>query len=354
MAAASKQHTTGFDYLRVGLAMAVVVVHCLNIGYLEGWVWLWTSWLGPVQLFILPSFFALSGYLVTGSIFRNTLPQFAALRVARIFPALVVEVALCALVLGTVATTLPLREYFSSPELHAYFLNMAGIIHYTLPGVFDGRALNLQLWTIPFELECYVALILLKLAGFVGRRSLFLLTVSVVVLGLTIHAVLGSGYQANWNVPGRMLVIAFLFGCLMYLYRDRIPHSFALFCAASVASYLLLASPDLVFLAAGPLSYVTIYLGLLRPRPIPFGDISYGVYLFHFPIARTLHEASGRQMDWMLLLVLTTVLSGIFATLSWRFVEKPVLDRKRALLKAVDGLSVRWSRKNAEAAADAR
>ena len=340
MAAESKQHTTGFDYLRVGLALGVVVVHCLSIGNPAGWEAMWHSRLAPFQLFILPAFFALSGYLVAGSLFRNSIPQFAALRIARIFPALLVEVALCALVLGPLMTTVPLPVYLASTEFQSYFLNMVGSIHYTLPGVIGGRQLNTQLWTIPFELECYIALVALMLVGLVRRRLLLLIGVVAAVLIMTAYAVAGAVYHVSWNVPGRMLVAAFLFGCLVYLYRDRIPHSLSLFGVSAVASYALLASPNLVFLAAAPLAYVTIYVGLLRLAPIPFGDISYGVYLFHFPIARTIHEVSGRQIGWLPLLALTTLLSGLFATVSWRCVEKPVLERKRALLTFVDGLTL--------------
>ncbi|MBB4858245.1 peptidoglycan/LPS O-acetylase OafA/YrhL [Novosphingobium chloroacetimidivorans] len=318
------------------MALSVLVVHAINIGNHDLSEWMWQSWFGPIERFILPSFFALSGYLVTGSLGRNSIPQFIMLRVARIFPALIVEVLLSAFVLGALVTTLPIKQYVTSPEFHAYLLNMFGIIHYTLPGVFEGKALNVQLWTIPFELECYIAIVVFGLLGLVTRPRMFLSILSALIVIMTIGAVWQDWYETSWNVPGRMLVIAFLCGCLAYLFRHSLRHSPGLFAGSVILSYVFLYVPNLVFLAAMPLTYATVYIGLLRLPKIPFGDISYGVYLFHFPIARTIHELSGETMGWPLLLVLTLGLSGLFATGSWRLVEKPVLGQKRALLAATD------------------
>jgi peptidoglycan/LPS O-acetylase OafA/YrhL len=109
---------------------------------------------------ILPMFFALSGFLVTGSLFRTrTLTEFIALRLLRLVPALAVEVTLSAVVLGALFTSLPIGQYFSDPAFWKYFLNIAGRIHYSLPGVFQDNPIpivNISLWTIPYELEWYL------------------------------------------------------------------------------------------------------------------------------------------------------------------------------------------------------
>ncbi len=59
------------------------------------------------------------------------------LRALRLIPALAVEVTLSALLLGAFFTTLPLGRYLSSPELISYFGNVVGLVHFTLPGVFE-------------------------------------------------------------------------------------------------------------------------------------------------------------------------------------------------------------------------
>jgi peptidoglycan/LPS O-acetylase OafA/YrhL len=63
---------------------------------------------------------------------------FLGLRFFRIFPALCVEVALSAIVIGALFTSLPLSEYFSSTGFFVYFGNILGIVQMHLPGVTFG------------------------------------------------------------------------------------------------------------------------------------------------------------------------------------------------------------------------
>ena len=73
-------------------------------------------------------FFALSGFLVTGSLGRTRLHQFVTLRVIRLIPALAVEITLSAVIIGLIFTTLPASEYLTSKGFYAYFLNIVGDI----------------------------------------------------------------------------------------------------------------------------------------------------------------------------------------------------------------------------------
>jgi hypothetical protein len=94
-------------------------------------------------------------------------PRFLTLRAVRIFPALFCEVTISALILGPMLTTFSLQKYFSDLKFYTYFLNVIGRIHYYLPGLFLDNPfpqnVNNQLWTIPFELECYIAITILAL-----------------------------------------------------------------------------------------------------------------------------------------------------------------------------------------------
>src|SRR5262249_19035746 len=136
--AQSAGRPTGFDYLRLGLSVAVVCMHSAITSY--GQPADFALWLSPLRAplrLILPMFFALSGYLVAGSLLRSTsLVQFLGLRVLRIYPALSVEVLLSALLLGPLLTSEPVVRYITSQTFLAYLLNVTGHIHYQLPGVF--------------------------------------------------------------------------------------------------------------------------------------------------------------------------------------------------------------------------
>ena len=91
-------------------------------------------------LYLVPAFFAVSGFLVTGSGLRvRATSTFLAFRVLRILPALLVEVTLSALVLGPIFTRLPLSSYFSDQQFFRYFGNIVGWITFYLPGVFQNN-----------------------------------------------------------------------------------------------------------------------------------------------------------------------------------------------------------------------
>jgi peptidoglycan/LPS O-acetylase OafA/YrhL len=213
MAAASNR-PAGFDYMRLILASAVILTHSFMVtGTSAQAVALWYSDYRAVFGLILPMFFALSGFLVAGSLERNkSLVSFLGLRAIRLVPALALEVTLSALILGPLLTTMQLHDYFISPLFSHYFLNIIGDIHYHLPGLFNknpvGSKVNSQLWTIPFELLCYISLAFIAFLGIAARRNmlaLLLITSQATIMAavIFIHAP-GGGYISRKYVD-RML-----------------------------------------------------------------------------------------------------------------------------------------------------
>jgi peptidoglycan/LPS O-acetylase OafA/YrhL len=255
----------GFDYMRLILALAVVSFHTVDLTYGQkagGQVWA-NAFYGSLGMWIVPAFFALSGFLVAGSLEHcKTIAGFLYLRIIRIFPALIVEITLSALVLGPVMTTLPLNNYFHDPLFRHYFLNCIGYIHYFLPGVFAGNPLpsfvNRQLWTVPFESRCYVILAALGVLGIAHHRGLFAAVVFGVFGAIAFHWKLHHGLQ-RMPLPGRALIICFLFGVLAYSFRQIIPHSIIL---AFMAAVWLFSLPNGPRLAPLPVAYVVVSLGL--------------------------------------------------------------------------------------------
>ncbi|MGH7045563.1 MAG: hypothetical protein ACREE2_04130 [Stellaceae bacterium] len=121
--------SSGFDYLRLSLAVAVIVVHSASTSY--GHASDPLVWGGPQRVLehlILPMFFALSGCLVAGSLERcSILVSFFGLRIVRIVPALAVEVALSALIFGPLLSSVDLRSYFTSLNFIYIFLILLAI-----------------------------------------------------------------------------------------------------------------------------------------------------------------------------------------------------------------------------------
>jgi peptidoglycan/LPS O-acetylase OafA/YrhL len=120
----SHKRDNNFDFVRLVAALSVVFSHAFLIAEgtaaneplvrLSGN----QAVLGLVGVFV---FFAISGYLVTESYCRSPAPGgFALRRCLRIFPGLIVNTLVCALVLGPLVTTRSLSGYFTDGALGAY------------------------------------------------------------------------------------------------------------------------------------------------------------------------------------------------------------------------------------------
>ena len=332
--------TRRFDYLRLILAASDIVWHSLETSYGSSVpVGVWHHARSVIGA-ILPMFFALSGFLVCGSLTRtSSIVVFMAHRFLRLIPALLVEILLSALILGPLLTSLPRGVYFTGADFYRYFLNVVGDIHYHLPGVFKDNPtsgiVNRSLWTIPYELECYTALVVLTLLGLVKNRWIMAALVVFGSVGLAAWTNLHhSAILASVGPPGRLLVLSFLAGVVFYLWRDSIPLHPAILAGAVILSLLVLASGRTMFLAALPVAYVTVYLGLTRPPPISFlmaGDYSYGLYLFAYPLQQTYILLFPTARHWWLNSLFALAAGLAYAFFSWNVVEKRVLSHRKRL-----------------------
>jgi peptidoglycan/LPS O-acetylase OafA/YrhL len=349
---ATRFRPAGFDYLRIGLAVAVIVLHSTllsrGISAGEAAAAAGTTVAGGASLlhqlaavvhrirpgnFVLPMFFSLSGFLVAGSLERtSSLPTFLGLRVLRIVPALAVEVTLGALVLRPLLTAWPLSAYFADPRLYAYFGNILGDIHYLLPGMFLHNPLpetvNGQLWTIPYELICYISLSAIALVGIFRRRFLLLATVAAVCLWLTWQAPTGAGDGA---LDGALLVVSFLAGVLLFRFSGSIPWSRGLFAASVVLAVASSWSGLGQAFSSLPIAYMTVYLGLLNPpraKLLFSGDYSYGLYLYGYPLQQAVASYGPATRHWYINLAIALPLAALVAVCSWWGVERRALELK--------------------------
>jgi peptidoglycan/LPS O-acetylase OafA/YrhL len=281
-------------------------------------------------------FFALSGFLVAMSLERSkSIVEFFYLRALRIMPALTLEVALSALVLGPLLTTLTLGAYFHNHLFFSYLDNIVGWIHFHLPGVFVHNpypgVVNGSLWTVPFELECYLLLGVFAVLGLSRHRVLCLMAFFVVCAMVFIRSAPVAGPVQLMAISGKTLVLFFLAGFVLNQWRDVVAYSWKLAVAAFVLSVVLMNNKTLLYLTPLPIAYMTVYLGLMRPKKIPVvmaGDYSYGVYLYAFPIQQTV--AATISHVWYIQMPVALVLIGLFAAFSWHCVEKPLQGYKRA------------------------
>lgn len=337
----------GFDYMRLVLSSLVIVWHSFSVtgvgyGVVFGYLGIFGELLFPM---ILGMFFALSGFLVAGSLERcKTLISFMGLRLIRIYPALAVEVLLSAFLIGPLLTSVSLQEYFTSPTFFSYMWNVLGHIHYQLPGLFldnpKANIVNSQLWTVPWELACYVSLAVLVL---IRARKWPIIFVLVMLGG----AVFISTFD---SVPrGTRLVITFLGGISVYYYRSKIPWHFGFFLLA-----LAIAFTAAWFRQQGLLliciPYMTVYLGLCNPVRLSIvqgADYSYGMYLYGYVIQQALYQTLPLAHLWYMNAILSILVAAAFAAFSWHSIEKPAL-RLRPYVKKTEEFFLRRSSRSAQ------
>lgn len=356
----------GFDLLRLALALAILMSHSTSVGGTHGFVpeaiQAFLHLIGHGQIAVqelgstvahdsngsglhlgrpfavshVPMFFALSGFLVTGSAFRTkrVLP-FMALRFFRIFPALCVEILLSAFVIGAVFSTLPLHDYYLSPGFYTYFGNIIGFVQMELPGVSfsDGDTVNANLWTLPSEFHCYLALALLIVAGIAFKRAIFTVLFGLVTVVLLIANMFFDYNATPFILAGDINVYYFYVGAMFFLWRDRIPYSVWLFAPCVVVTYLLMFLTHAIYIIPAMLTYVTVFIGLTNfptSRLLQSGDYSYGIYLYGYPISQVLVTTfPALRHNFFGLLFSAVFCTVLFAFLSWHLVEKRFLRLRK-------------------------
>lgn len=328
-----------FDFLRQFAAFLVIVGHSQSlIGAPHS-----AFWGVSVSTFGVQIFFAVSGFLVTESWLRGPhVGGFLKKRASRIFPGLIICTLLTALVMGPLLTRLPLGEYFDHPGTLLYLKNAFLSPVYFLPGLFEGNtypnAVNGSLWSLPVEFACYIGVIV---AGLVLRRPM---PVVAFAIGLGM-VVLAEGYLAGrepmavFGSPVReslAIMPFFVAGSFFRLIlRPGLFRADLAVLAVGIVIAVDLTRPDLYWLVTWfAVPYLVLSFGLsalpVLRRFGRFGDPSYGMYLYAFPIQQTLQHLSGNGMGLAGMIWVTTFFSVLLGLLSWHLIEKPVLDRVKA------------------------
>ena len=329
-------HKNNFDFLRLTLAFTVFLSH---LGEVSG-----TQAFHPLEWYFysgvaVDCFFILSGFLIFRSYSRSTsLLSYCNKRVRRIVPAYMTVVLLSAFILPFLTSTTNI--FFSGQWCRYLFSNLAflNFLQPDLPGVFTTNPLqviNAPLWTIKIELMfyCSVPLIFLLLKN--SKKWLVLCLIyaaSVAYSMIFLHLHHTSGlpiYQTlAKQLPGQLAF--FLGGGAIYLYFDFFQkHCLKLFIPALI---FLLCQGHTLMPALYPLALAITVIFFATFFPYlgnwgKYGDISYGVYIYHFPIIQIFTAYNlfhGHPWKTFFFLIVTIL---CISACSYHLIERPFLRK---------------------------
>jgi peptidoglycan/LPS O-acetylase OafA/YrhL len=285
-------------------------------------------------------FFAISGFLITRSRLNgHPAIDFYRARVLRIFPAFLVALLVVAfafvplsLLFDPAADWHPLSSVtFVVRNLPLYppLLGQPGIVD-TLATVPFAFLWNGSLWTLFWEACCYL---LIGIGVSVLSRRVLPVAVLVLFVLLTILSVAGAfGLVPMPDLAGRVIpmVIAFLGGAALFLYGARVPQGVI---GALVAVGLLVVIVVLGLVpqfGTLPLGYLLLVLGNTMPlsRVGSKFDISYGVYIYAWPVQQLIALAFGPALPLPLFILFAFAGTVPLAFLSSLLVERPALSLK--------------------------
>ena len=297
-------------------------------------------------------FFLISGLLITQSFFQsNTNYSFILKRVFRIFPALIVCVFITVFIIGALSNTQEPTSYFTSRNTYRYFYNIFlnnEVFIYNIPGSFETNKLpnviNGSLWTLPFELICYIFLFLflsifnyIKLTIPIHVKIIFFLLLYYFTCYLIngkyiIDRVWGlaTGFTNNTNLGNNpmRLFLFFFCGIVLYFLRNKIRLGIWMLVITCISFVLskFIAIKEVVF-AMETVSIICFILFVAgEKRLFRFNsktDPSYGIYLYAWPIQQlTAYFFTVTAYKSILITLPLCLLMGI---LSYRIIEKPCL-----------------------------
>ena len=344
------------NVVRLALAFLVLISHTFPLGGL-GVDPPWPTLQPATSLggFAVGGFFALSGMLVAMSAKRNSIARFIWARLLRIFPAYLAVLVISAAVLAPAI-------YW---DTHRTLLNFVGLdaggpFRYVAKNIFfptgmqfgirdvflqttpygrlvGASAVNGSLWTLPIEVRCYLVALGVAIAGRrlgAARTAVGALAiVGAFIVSRHLAPNVAASLAPKW-LPDYVLELGFVFLCGVVAgsVADRLRMTRTIALGVIVVFLACSAFGGLAFRTVG-LGSLALLLPLLAAR-VPRdrlrwfrNDLSYGTYIWAFPIQQSLSHLGLNAFPGVYFLVAAASTLAM-AALSWKLIEQPALRLK--------------------------
>jgi len=173
-------HDNFFTPLRLLFATLVVIGHACVIGFRDHTAEPSVFFHYNFSYLAVNLFFIASGFLVTKSmLYRGDVAEYSSARFLRIYPGLLVHVLFVMFVIGPLATSLALSEYFT----HIDFLKQPFVVlsfisaQMWLPGIFETNSEQMAsapLWTLRYEILAYIGTAIIFSLGLLKKKWMVL------------------------------------------------------------------------------------------------------------------------------------------------------------------------------------
>lgn len=323
----------GFNLIRVVAALAVIASHSVPLTLGEEHRPFLFDDIVPGRVAVLV-FFAISGYFISQSWDRRTSARaYLVARALRILPGLWVML-IFTLFLGLWVRTEPLSAYLAQATSYIWHNMLLWPVRYQIGSLFAdtpfGANVNRSLWTLRHEATCYLLVLAIGLFCRSSRNATTALAVFLAAISLY-----GTEHFLHSLFLWEFLNFAFPFfvGATLYHWRNIVPFSGWLALGLLVTMILTRHTKLSELCMVLALAYGSLWLGFRGFKSMTaynrFGDYSYGVYIYAFPVQQLAVTAG---FDRPLSNALATILVVLpLAVLSWHLVEKPALNLKDRL-----------------------
>lgn len=334
-------HKNNFDFLRLIFSLSVIVTHAYALskapfpdllGQISGQIEF--SYIG------VSGFFIISGYLIFQSVSRSKgFVDYYWKRIIRLFPALFV-VLLLTTIMGAFVYNGKINSYFINHSTWTYLPRNLSLffLQYEIDGIFEQNpypsAINGSLWTIAYEFTGYIilsALLLLKNKG--KKYGILFAWLFFLILRLFFYE---RFTQINFILSGKQfinLTTLFLSGAVLAAFNfEKIRNSNWILFLSLAFLIISLFTKAFDFTHFFTLPVVVILFGSKSTKYInsigaKIGDMSYGIYIYGFPVAQTLMYFY--LFNHIELMIYSTFITVVLGYLSWHLIEKRALKLKK-------------------------
>ncbi|ATA24697.1 acyltransferase [Brenneria goodwinii] len=338
----SVKHDNSFDIIRHIAAIMVIYSHHFALSGMKEPSFLGVGSFGSCAVLI---FFSISGYLISQSYMRTKSNYgYAKKRFLRVYPGLAVCLIFTIYICGGFLGKDGFLSWVSSIEaiktyLRVIFLTGVGVVGVQPEGMnyftYDyilSNTMNGSVWTLFFEVFDYIAIAFALSLFKKHNTGVFLLLICSIILQIICieYGITKLALRAT-----SLFTIPFAFGALLFIYKEK------WFYCNRVKFSMLIISMLVMFFSMGneilsktiypmALCYVTLLVGLSFKDVMIKGrfDFSYGIYIYAFPIQQIIINET--NIGFFPSMLLSLILTIIIASISWFFVEKPMLNKKNS------------------------